>query len=147
MYTFYYTPDNRTKMVSILTKIGYINIRVKIQMDNSKQKLLLSLLVEFEKSFSKQINESVINQEIEQLVTDSVQELSNKQYRGSLFDKRVNELIKSVNHAKNDEHLIFNDYSRRLWEQISQISQRTTSFETAYSLIDILNSKNASLRL
>ncbi|WP_119318552.1 hypothetical protein [Companilactobacillus formosensis] len=116
-------------------------------MDNSKQKLLLSLLVEFEKSFSKQINESVINQEIEQLVTNSVQELSNKQYRGSLFDKRVNELIKSVNHAKSDEHLIFNDYSRRLWEQISQISQRTTSFETAYSLIDILNSKNASLRL
>ena len=80
MYTFYYTPDNRTKMVSILAKISYINIRVKIQMDNSKQKLLLSLLVEFEKSFSKQINESVINQEIEQLVTDSVQELYKKQY-------------------------------------------------------------------
>ena len=147
MYTFYYTLVNRTKMVSILTKISYINIRVKIQMDNSKQKLLLSLLVEFERSFSKQINESVINQKIEQLVTDSVQELSNKQYRGSLFDKRVNELIKTVNHARSDEHLIFNNYSRRLWEQISQISQRTTSFETAYSLIDILNSKNASLRL
>ncbi|WP_119326623.1 hypothetical protein [Companilactobacillus musae] len=116
-------------------------------MDNSKQKLLLSLLIEFEKSFSKQINESVIDQDTDKLIQTSVQELKDKQYRGSLFDKKVNELIEEVNHAKKYDHLVFNDYSGRLWNEISQISKRTTSFETAYSLIDIFNSKNASLKL
>lgn len=116
-------------------------------MDNSKQKLILSLLIEFERSFSKQINESVIDQSMEKLIQTSVQDLENKQYRGSLFDKKVHELIAEVNQAKDNDHLVFNDYSGRLWNEISLISKRTTSFETAYSLIDIFNSKNASLKL
>ena len=116
-------------------------------MDNSKQKLLLSLLIKFEESFNKQINESAINQEIGQFIKSSVQELSDKQYRGSLFDNKISQIIDKVNDARKTKLLVFNDYTARLWDQIIQIKQRTTSFETAYSLIDILSSKNTSLRL
>lgn len=133
-------------MVSIIKKISYINIRVKIQMDYSKQKLMLTLLTEFELSFTKQINESNINQETSRYLEDKVREIRDKQYRGSLFDKEVEQIIKKINQAQADD-LVFNDYTKRLWKVIVQISKRTTSFETAYSLIDILSSKNASFKL
>ena len=134
-------------VVSIILKISYINIRVKRQMEYSKQKLLLSLLIKFEESFNNQINESAINQEIGQFIKLSVQELSEKQYRGSLFDNKIDQVIIKVNDAKSSKLLVFNDYTGRLWDQILQIKQRTTSFETAYSLIDILGKKDASLKL
>jgi len=116
-------------------------------MEYSKQRLLLALMVEFNVSFNKQINESVINQEIGQFIKDSVQELSDKQYRGSLFDQKIDFITNKVNQAKADDNLMFNDYTGRLWDAILQIVKRTTSFETAYSLIDILGSKNTSLKL
>jgi len=116
-------------------------------MEYSKQRLLLALMVEFNVSFNKQINESIINQEIGQFIKDSVQELSDKQYRGSLFDQKIDFITKKVNQAKADDSLSFNDYTGRLWDAILQIVKRTTSFETAYSLIDILGSKNTSLKL
>lgn len=116
-------------------------------MDYSKQKLLLSLLVKFQESFSKQINESGTNQKMEQFIQEAVQEMVNKQYRGSLFDKKIGPLIHKVDQAQADEHLVLNDYSNRLWKVIVQISKRTTSFETAYALIDVLGSKNTSLKL
>lgn len=115
-------------------------------MENSKQKLLLSLLIEFKTSFTKQINESVIDQEMEKFIKDSVQELANKQYRGSLFDQKISKLIETVDYAIDDKHLVLNEYNERLWVEISQIAKRTTSFETAYSLIDIFNSKKNSKR-
>lgn len=147
MYTFYYTPDNRLKNVSIILKISYIRIRVKRQMEYSKQKLLLSILIKFEESFNKQINESAINQEIGQYIKLSVQELSEKQFRGSLFDKKVDQIVEKINDCRTKNKLVFNDYTGQLWNQILQIKQRTTSFETAYSLIDILSTKNSSLKL
>jgi len=116
-------------------------------MEYSKQKLLLSILISFDESFNNQINESAINQKMGQFIKLSIQELSEKQYRGSLFDKKIDQFISEVNHARNAEKLVFNDYTGRLWGQILQIKQRTTSFETAYSLIDILSSKNNSLKL
>jgi len=116
-------------------------------MEYSKQRLLLTLLVEFNVSFNKQINESVINQEIGQFIKESVQELANKQYRGSLFDNKIDLIINKINRAKADDNLVFNEYTGRLWDAILQIVKRTTSFETAYSLIDILGSKNTSLKL
>ncbi|MQS75242.1 hypothetical protein [Companilactobacillus halodurans] len=115
-------------------------------MDYSKQKLMLTLLTEFELSFTKQINESNINQETSRYLEDKVREMRDKQYRGSLFDKEVEQIIKKINQAQADD-LVFNDYTKRLWKVIVQISKRTTSFETAYSLIDILSSKNASFKL
>ena len=116
-------------------------------MEYSKQKLLLSILVKFDESFSSQINESTINQEMGQFIKLSVQELSEKQYRGSLFDKKIDLIIRKINQARTTNKLVFNDYTGQLWDQILQIKQRTTSFETAYSLIDILGKKNASLKL
>lgn len=116
-------------------------------MEYSKQKLLLSILIKFDESFNSQINESTINQEIGQFIKLSVQELSEKQYRGSLFDKKIDLIIRKINQARTTNKLVFNDYTGRLWDQILQIKQRTTSFETAYSLIDILGKKNASLKL
>ncbi|CAJ1184804.1 hypothetical protein [Companilactobacillus nantensis] len=116
-------------------------------MEYSKQKLLLSILIKFDESFNSQINESAVNQEIGQFIKLSVQELSEKQYRGSLFDEKIDYIISKLNHERNANKLVFNDFTNRLWDQILQIKQRTTSFETAYSLIDILNSKNASLKL
>jgi len=116
-------------------------------MEYSKQKLLLSILMNFDESFNNQINESAVNQEMGQFIKLSVQELSEKQYRGSLYDKKIDQLISKVNHERNANKLVFNDYTGRLWDQILQIKQRTTSFETAYSLIDILSTKNASLKL
>lgn len=116
-------------------------------MEYSKQKLLLSILIKFDESFNSQINESAVNQEIGQFIKLSVQELSEKQYRGSLFDEKIDYIISKVNHERNANKLVFNDYTGRLWDQILQVKQQTTSFETAYSLIDILNSKNASLKL
>ncbi|KRO00010.1 hypothetical protein [Companilactobacillus kimchiensis] len=116
-------------------------------MDYSKQKLLLSILIEFKISFNKQINESIINQEIDGFIKQSVDELADKQFRGSLFDKEVDKIITKVNQARTEDELVFNDYTGRLWEAILKITERTTSFETAYSLIDILGSKNASLKL
>lgn len=116
-------------------------------MEYSKQKLLLALLVKFEISFNKQINESVVNQEVGQYLKTSVDELVQKQYRGSLFDKKIEELISRVDSERLDNKLVLNDYSSRLWTAILEIIKRTTSFETAYSLIDILGEKNTSLKL
>ncbi|MFH5811370.1 hypothetical protein [Companilactobacillus sp. FL22-1] len=116
-------------------------------MEYSKQKLLLSILIKFDESFSDQVNESSINQEIGQFIKLSVQELSEKQYRGSLFDQKIDWIIGKINQARATDKLFFNDYTGCLWDQILQIKQRTTSFETAYSLIDILGKKDASLKL
>lgn len=116
-------------------------------MEYSKQKLLLALLVKFEVSLNKQINESVVNQEVGQYLKASVDELVQKQYRGSLFDKKIGDIITRVNTERSENKLVFNDHTKRLWSAILEISKRTTSFETAYSLIDILGEKNTSLRL
>lgn len=116
-------------------------------MEYSKQKLLLALLVKFEISFNKQINESVVNQEVGRYLKTAVDELVQKQYRGSLFDKKIDELITKIDTEKSENKLVFNDYSNRLWNAILEIIKRTTSFETAYSLIDILGQENTSLRL
>ncbi|PMD73139.1 hypothetical protein [Companilactobacillus nuruki] len=116
-------------------------------MEYSKQKLLLSILIKFEESFSHQINESAVNQEMEKFLKQSIRELSEKQFRGSLFDKKVDQIIDKVNDCRTNKKLVFNDYTGQLWQQILQIKQRTTSFETAYSLIDILSTKNTSLKL
>jgi len=110
-------------------------------MDYSKQKLLLSLLIEFNLSFSKQINESTINQEMEQYIKKTVKELSDKQYRGSIFDNKLKEIIEKIESARTDEHLVFNDYTGKIWNEITQISRRTTSFSTAYSIMNMFGDK------
>jgi len=110
-------------------------------MDYSKQKLLLSLLVEFDFSFSKQINESKVNQEMEQYVKTTVDELVNKQYRGSIFDRKFDEIMKTIETARVENHLVFSGYTKKLWYEITQIARRTTSFSTAYSLMDMFGNK------
>ncbi|CAJ1175276.1 hypothetical protein FD33_GL001263 [Companilactobacillus paralimentarius DSM 13238 = JCM 10415] len=107
-------------------------------MDHSKQRLLLSLLVEFSNSFSKQINESAINQKMEHYIKDTVREFVEKQYRGTIFDKEFKQMVEEVNNARDNEHLVFNYYTEKLWKEIAQLSQKTTSFSNAYSIIDIL---------
>jgi len=110
-------------------------------MDYSKQKLLLSLLVEFNYSFARQINESTINQETEQYIKATVKELSDKQYRGSLFDNKFNEVIKRVSLARDQDNLVFSNYTMKLWNEITQIAHKTTSFSTAYSIMKMFGNK------
>ncbi|HIY93195.1 hypothetical protein [Companilactobacillus sp. HBUAS56275] len=106
-------------------------------MDHSKQRLLLSLLVEFSNAFSKQINESAINQKMEHYIKDTVRGFVEKQYRGTIFDKEFKKMVEEVNDAR-DKNLVFNYYTEKLWKEITQLSQKTTSFSNAYSIIDIL---------
>lgn len=107
-------------------------------MDRSKQKLLLSLLVEFGNSFSKQINESAINQKMEHYIKEQVREFVEKQYRGTIFDKEFKQMIETVNGARDNDNLIFNYYTEKIWKEIMRLSEKTTSFSNAYSIIDIL---------
>jgi len=110
-------------------------------MDYSKQKLLLSLLIEFNLSFARQINESKINQETEQYIKTTVKELSDKQYRGSIFDNKLEEIIERIDSARADEHLVFSEYTGKIWKEITQIARRTTSFSTAYSIMNMFGDK------
>ncbi|AUI72235.1 hypothetical protein COSHB9_17780 [Companilactobacillus alimentarius] len=107
-------------------------------MEHSKQKLLISLLVEFSNSFSKQINESAINQEMEHYIKRTVQDFVERQYRGSVFNKEFKKMVDKVNHAKDNENLVLNYRSDKLWTEISELSKKTTSFANAYSIIDLL---------
>ena len=107
-------------------------------MDHSKQKLLLTLLIEFGNSFSKQINESAINQEMERYIRKTVRDFVERQYRGSVFDKEFKKLVKTIDEAKDEQNLVFNYHTNRVWTEISELSVKTTSFTNAYSIIDIL---------
>lgn len=115
-------------------------------MNYSKQKLVLSLLIEFSTSFANQANESAVDQEFEQFIKNAVKELSTEQ--GKTFDKKVHHLLKEVNREHQERNLEFSEYTENLWKEISQMVQRSTSFSTAYALMNLFGgSKNASLKL